>query len=321
MAMNWTDELPQHAAGWRKLSVTSDITLDVFWCRGRSARPLALVAAGVHGDEYEGPAAILDLTQKLDPARLEGTVTAVPVVNPEAFAAGNRTNPTDGLNLARCFPGNPHGSPTERLAAGVFEQLAAQADFLIDLHSGGIEYVFEPVAGFYGEPDLGNASFEAACQFGIESVWQLFHRSGVLSFEAWKRGVVAIGCEYHGGGRLDSEGRASYLHGILACLAHWGLTAPSADPPKKTCRNVFGSDWILAPTTGLFVAECRLGDEIGQGSQLASIITLSAGVQQCVIAPRDGVVLALRNKAYVPKNDGAVLLGQRLATRGSANRR
>ena len=36
----------------------------------------------------------------------------------------------------------PHGSPTRQLAAAVFERLAAHADYLIDLHSGGVEYDF-----------------------------------------------------------------------------------------------------------------------------------------------------------------------------------
>ena len=87
---------------------------------------------------------------------------AIPVVNPLAFAAGTRTTPDDGLNLAHTFPGTASGSPTEQLAAAVFDQFVANADYLIDLHSGGVEYLFQPLVGFYGEPEPDNASFQAA---------------------------------------------------------------------------------------------------------------------------------------------------------------
>ena len=75
------------------------------------------VLAGVHGDEYEGPVAIADLLAALDPAALAGTLIALPVANPPAFAAGTRTSPLDGLNLARCFDGDPRrlGEPTPGL--------------------------------------------------------------------------------------------------------------------------------------------------------------------------------------------------------------
>ena len=66
---------------------------------------------------------------------------AMPVVNPLAFAAGSRTTPEDGLNLARVFPGNPNGSITERLAAVIFNEYVSRANYLIDLHSGGVIFV------------------------------------------------------------------------------------------------------------------------------------------------------------------------------------
>src|SRR5579863_5469650 len=160
--MSWIEDLTPGFSGWRTWQATADITLELFGCRGRAAGPLALITAGVHGDEYEGPAAVFSLSQLLSPDGVQGTIIAVPVANPAAFAAGTRMHPEDGRNLARTFPGNAKGGPTERLAAAIFGELAAQTEYLIDLHSGGVEYVFLPVAGFYGEPEPGNPSFQAA---------------------------------------------------------------------------------------------------------------------------------------------------------------
>jgi predicted deacylase len=144
--MSCFEELSPGFSGWHTWEAAGT-EIEVFCCRGYSAGPLALITAGVHGDEYEGPAAVASLSDVLSPDRLRGTVIAVPVVNPAAFAAGTRLHPEDGLNLARTFPGNPHGSATGRLAAAFFEEFAIHADYLIDLHSGGVEYVFLPVTG------------------------------------------------------------------------------------------------------------------------------------------------------------------------------
>src|ERR1700685_433337 len=99
--------------GWQRWDAVPDVSIDVFHWTGSPMGKNAVIIAGIHGDEYEGPAAIAEFVASLDSARLSGSLTAVPVANPPAFAAGTRTNP-DGMNLARCFPGDSNGSPTER---------------------------------------------------------------------------------------------------------------------------------------------------------------------------------------------------------------
>ncbi len=106
----------------------------MFVVRGRASGPPAAVTAGVHGDEYEGVAAVGDLTNALDPVTLRGTLILVPVANPTAFAAGTRTNPEDGANLARSFPGDPDGTPTERLAAKLFTAVGGNVATTAYLH-------------------------------------------------------------------------------------------------------------------------------------------------------------------------------------------
>src|SRR5438309_5502056 len=127
---------------------------------------------------------------------------------------------------------SPKGGPSDQLAAAIFGELAAPADYVIDLHSGGVEYVFLPVAGFYGEPSSGNPSFQAARTFGLPALWQLPETDGVLSCEAWRRGKIAIGTEYLGAGQLSADGVRDYRNGVAACLAHWGMLTSAPQAPK-----------------------------------------------------------------------------------------
>jgi len=309
--MSWIDNLVPGFSGWRTWQATPNAALQVFCCRGRSAGPLALITAGVHGDEYEGPAAVFSLAQFLTSDRVRGTIVAVPVANPAAFAAGTRMNPEDRRNLARTFPGNPKGGPSDQLAAAIFGELAAPSDYVIDLHSGGVEYVFLPVAGFYGEPESGNPSFQAARMFGLPALWQLPETDGVLSCEAWRRGKIAIGTEYLGAGQLSADGVRDYRNGVAACLAHWKLLTSAPEAPKTP--DVFAGDWLVASAAGIFTACCRVGDLVAAGETLAVIAGSRGQVLQEFAATCEGVVLGIRSKAYICETNWAVLVGKRIA--------
>src|SRR5919202_6819223 len=61
--------------------------------------PTVLFTGANHGDEYEGPLALLKLARRLDPARLQGRVILLPTMNHSAVQAGTRTSPIDGVNM------------------------------------------------------------------------------------------------------------------------------------------------------------------------------------------------------------------------------
>jgi predicted deacylase len=283
------------------------LDIDIFLARGEQTTPLALLTAGVHGDEYEGPDALARVSRLLAKEDLAGSVIVVPVVNPLAFAAAQRLTPIDGKNLARCFPGCRDGSPTERLAYAIFESLVRPSTHLIDLHSGGVEYVFTPVAGFYGSSSPHEPSYEAARRFGLDCLWQLPETKGVLSCEAWKLGKTSIGCEYLGAGQLSPKGSEAYVRGILSCLAYWGILR--GYEPSPEAGEPYRNDWQLAESDGLFHAQVELGTAVREGDIVAVATDLRGNPVQTFVAKTDGVVLGLRFKAWLRKDDWGVLIG------------
>ena len=296
--------------GWQVWQATPEAALHVFCAGDESDGPTVLVTAGIHGDEYEGPAALALLARELRDKELRGRVLLAPVVNPLARLTGTRLTQQDGKNLARSFPGRRDGSETERLAAAVFEHLLLPSSFLIDLHSGGVEYLFVPVAGFYGDIELGNASYQAARSFGLTSLWQLPPTAGVLSYEAMRLGKVAIGHEYLGAGQLSWEGTLAYLEGTKNCLRGW-LILHEDKPctlPEQLC---FTGDWLLSSATGLFVSYAALGSAIEEGARLAEIRNERGEVLETFDAPFAGHVLGLRSKAHIQAGAWTVLLGRR----------
>src|SRR5438874_2805672 len=77
------------------------VELPLLVARGAADGPHVVILGGVHGDEYEGITAAAAAWRDLDLDLLRGQVSIVPVANPPAYAAGTRTSPLDGLNLAR----------------------------------------------------------------------------------------------------------------------------------------------------------------------------------------------------------------------------
>ena len=79
---------------------------------------------------------------------MSGDLLAVPVLNVPAFWSGTRTSPLDDANLARVFPGNPDGTPSQQIAWHFAHSVIARADFYLDLHSAGIHYRMPGMAGY-----------------------------------------------------------------------------------------------------------------------------------------------------------------------------
>ena len=94
--------------------------------------PTALVTGANHGDEYEGPTAIRRFLSTTDASAITGRIIAIPSLNHPAFQAGRRTSPLDGGNLNRAFPGDPSGTPTQKIAAFLNDHLIPVADLVLD---------------------------------------------------------------------------------------------------------------------------------------------------------------------------------------------
>ncbi len=106
--------------------------------------PTVLLTDGNHGDEYEGPIALMKLMQRMPTLAIRGRLIVIPALNFPAFANGLRTSPIDGGNLNRLFPGARHGKPMEMIAHYVETELLPRADVVFDFHAGGASFDHAP---------------------------------------------------------------------------------------------------------------------------------------------------------------------------------
>jgi predicted deacylase len=244
-----------------------------------------------------------------------GRLLVVPVANPPAFAARTRTTPSDGANLARCFPGRPDGNDTERIADVLAGQVIAPADLLIDLHSAGAAYSMPVFVGCVGgDGAVAERSVAAATVFGAPLGWQhaVMNPGRSLSV-ALDLGIPGIYVEGGGGAALVGAEVACYVDGVLDVLATGGQLA--ARPPRPpTSRWVIGGDGdvdasLSTPVAGWCVTAVAAGDSVVEGQVIAEVIDGDAEVAARVVAPRDATVMMLRRHAEVAAGDGIAMLG------------
>jgi len=273
--------------------------------------PHLLVTAGVHGDEYEPMVAVRRLLGEFASLPLAGRVTLVPVVNEAAFRRGRRTA-EDELDLARTCPGSDDGSVTQRTAAAL-SRLIRDADFYIDLHTGGVLFDISPLAGYvlHGDPAVLERQRRMASAFNLPIRWGTSPRLEGRSLSvARDANVPAIYAEFGGGGGCRSEAVAAYVEGCLNVAGLIGLI----DRPPMTSRERYvvedhrpQSGYLQiqhpAPCDGFFESCVSLGASVQYGQPLGRVVDAWGDLPVDVPAAHEGIVLFLRVQPPVQTGD------------------
>jgi predicted deacylase len=157
---------------------------------------------------------------------MAGTLLMVPICNLPAYESALRSSPIDGMNLARVFPGKADGTVTERIAYTLTQKFLRHADFLLDLHSGGIAYEIPTLIGYlHDDGEVGMRSRAAAEAFGAPVLWghPLPIAAGRSVSAATAHGVPWLYTEGPGGGYARPEDVACFRRGVLNVMRHLGI--------------------------------------------------------------------------------------------------
>ena len=271
-----------------------------------------LLTAGVHGDEYEPILTAMDLISSLPGCLVNGSVTIVPVSNESAYTNGSRFG-EDGLDLARTCPGSPNGTITE-IAASYISALIKEADYFIDMHTGGLSYDIYPLAGYmlHPSPEVLKKQQQMAIAFNLPLVWGTdFRPEGRTLSVARDAEVPAIYVEYGGGTGTRSNVVQVYKSGVMNVLRYLNMLK---DPIIQIeCDKYWIEDYrqdsgylqgkMPSPVDGIFVANVKIGDMIKAGEVFGKVIESISGKQVDLYADVDGLVFLLRTIVKVKPGD------------------
>jgi predicted deacylase len=282
----------------------TDVAIPFTEVRGAVDGPTLLLTGGVHGGEYPGIAAAIEVAARLEPNELRGRVIVLHLTNPPAFWGKSQYwNPLDGKNLNRCFPGDAGGSASERMAARVVEVLR-DADYWIDMHGGDIHEELVPFTIFSdrGGPEVTRTAQAMATAYGIPRLVRSGSVQGGSYAAAAELGVPAILPEAGQVGQLDPTMQAIHVQGVFDVLRLLGFLA--GEPLPHASPKVYGRMvWSRAPRQGFWRAQVHPGDVVRAGDVGGVLRDAYGDMLEEIPVTQEGEVLFAANSFAIGEDD------------------
>jgi len=285
-------------------------------CIAKSGKgPTALLTGANHGEEYEGPVALMELAQTITAAELTGRVIIIPAMNYPAFRAATRTSPIDRGNLNRSFPGKYNGTVTEKIADYFQRTLLPMADVVVDIHAGGKTLDFLPLACVHRLPDKTQ---EAKCVAAMEA-FSAPHSMMLLEIDSVgmydtaseEMGKVFVSTELGGGGSSSVRSNAIAKRGIRNILIHAGILKGEMEKSASIMLDMLsGECFTFSEHEGLFEICADLGVQVTKGSIIAKVWPAErTGTSPALYhAKMDGIVTARHFPGLIKMGDCMMVL-------------
>jgi hypothetical protein len=264
------------------------LTLPVHVVNGRHPGPTLFLTAAVHGDELNGVDIIRRVLKLREITRLHGRLLAVPIVNVFGFINRSRYLP-DRRDLNRSFPGREKGSVAARLAHLVAREIITKASFGIDLHTGSADRTNLPqIRGNLSDPKV----LELAKAFGAPVIINSTSRDGSLREFAAENGIPMLVYEAGEALRFDELSIKAGVRGVRRVMRALGML-PAKERRRARVDPVVSRDttWVRAPRSGIVRVQCRLGERVEPGQQLATIGDPFGETQAAATATVAGLVI------------------------------
>jgi predicted deacylase len=304
-------------------SAYGQIILPLVWIRN-GAGPIALLTAGIHGDEFEGQIALRNLASTLIPEQIRGGLLILPMANAPAVVASSRVSPIDDLNLNRVFPGDNLGTPTQAIAAAIEELLLPVCDYAFDIHSGGSSLLYDALAltTTTGEAEADGGRMTLLEALGLDAGMLLPAENGGMGLSAsldgamLRQGVVGVSAEFGGGGGLSGQALRQCERTVRRFLAHIGILPHETVEqgpvrPFRLFDAAAHGAYAYAEHSGLLELVVDVGADVVVGDLVGRIHHLHEPLRppELVRASLAGRVLCLRAMPRVEVGDCIAQIG------------
>lgn len=294
----------------------SMLSLPIIIVNGSQDGPVLWLNAALHGNEYNGIVAALQVINELNAKKLCGAVICTPISNPLAFYSKNRLSPQDGLNLGECYPGTSGGQLTQRIAYVHFDAIKKYANILIDFHASGITHRARPYSVYKrcGYPEVEKRIEELLKYFGIylncgvdtfKKTDEPVKLTGSLDIECSKLGIPSFMLEIGNATRIENDVVDFAVIGTRNIMKFLGMVEGTATIFKNLI--FLTSRQILRCNQGGIVVQKKNPYDFVHADEVISVVMSPYGeTLEEVRAPKDLYILSV-------KEDAVVQVGERVA--------
>jgi len=259
------------------------------------------------GDELNGLGVIRRVVPQLDPTKLSGSVLVVGVVNYYGFQVGEHRNPIDDRKLNRTFPGDEHGSSSERITAAVYEA-AQTADFILDLHQGSTSRMIDEVRVRCGRRhSMHSECLRLAKVFDCGYVLDQKGPDGQLARVAPDDGIPTIDPELGGAVGFSDSSIQQGVDGVFNVLREYGFLDGEATLNRQTRAKRF--DQYGSPVGGIVDYTVELGARVSTGQTLFTITDAFGQPKASVSADNNGIFWRSRRLPQVASGEYVCSVG------------
>lgn len=239
---------------------------------GTNGMRITLVA-GTHGDEAPWSALAIKQLLQHPISQLKGRIRVIFTANALAAEVNARNSWIDSPNsfdLDSCFPGNPSGSHSERVAAAMMP-LLADSDVILDLHGGGSWCVNAFVKRFEGSESIAE-DMEAPF------ITKAPNKPGGLTSHAKTLGIKVTNIEVGGCSKDEMLWCGRIVKGMERVLYNLGVLSLDTPPaPAKKSIEVGKTEAVRSQLGGIFVPTLReeaVGTVVPAGTEMGKILDL-----------------------------------------------
>ncbi|TFG28121.1 hypothetical protein EU527_17720 [Candidatus Thorarchaeota archaeon] len=263
-----------------------------FYTFGEERPNLLIIAAMDGGSATDVYTSYLIMRHLEGLDRIDGSVTVLPVANPLAFRLGTKVSPLDSKDLDSVFPGDEHGTVTERTAWEIWRK-AAQADYIIHLRTGWQNCMSHIVSMHREYIHVRNLASQIALPIAVQSSGQ----RGSLTTEASHEGIPIVTIEMRGDSdQVDSQASVEVREAILNFMRLKDMI--SGERIETSVALTGRLTPINVETEGFFVPRVNLGESVQ-----SEIVIGKVQDKIDVTTPIEGTVVSLSRMNYVFEGD------------------
>lgn len=277
------------------------LNLPVEVIHGARRGPAIWLSGAIHGDELDGVEITRGVSEMLSPARLAGTVFAIPIVNVFGFIQASRYLP-DRRDLNRAFPGSEDGSMAARLAWLFTTEIVDRCQWGLDFHCGsGDRENLPQIRG-----DLADAETLAVAEaFAAPLMIHNNGPEGSLRRSALERGARVLVYEGGEAGRFTRRSIEAGVEGALRVLRHLDMIGSAPEKAERSHR-VSSTHWVRASRSGIVRLDTELGDRVKKGKKIGEITEILGAGRKRIRASNSGVVIGRRVNPVVYQGEALV---------------
>jgi hypothetical protein len=275
--------------------IGQSLEIPVIVLKGNASKPVFGITAAIHGDEVNGIAIIHKMLDEIDLKKLNGTIIAFPVLNPEGMLLNKRVDRFDE-DLNRIFPGKAKGTESEQFVWSITQKILPQINYLLDIHTAS----FGRVNAMYVRSNLQNDTLAQMSKLlnpdiildsREASAGIIGSSSKTLRQAAEERGIFCITLEAGNPQIIQKNMTQRGTEGILRILDFLNMYKTVSPKVKNNTKYCQKSYWVYTSKGGVLEVIPNLNQRIKKGEVIAIQKDIFGIEVQKYLCPEDGIVI------------------------------